>query len=45
LAPLRAQPGFAAVLARNAAAIADERAQVRRAGLLPNDTGAATAAP
>jgi DNA-binding winged helix-turn-helix (wHTH) protein/tetratricopeptide (TPR) repeat protein len=45
LAPLRAQPGFAAVLARNAAAIADERAQVRRAGLLPKDTGAATAAP
>ncbi|TBV75513.1 winged helix-turn-helix transcriptional regulator [Pseudoxanthomonas winnipegensis] len=45
LAPLRAQPGFAALLGRIAADIAAQRAQVRRAGLLPKETGAATAAP
>ncbi|WP_369978394.1 winged helix-turn-helix domain-containing protein [Xanthomonas bundabergensis] len=45
LAPLRAQAGFAALLARNQADIAAQRVQVRRAGLLPQETGAATAAP
>ncbi|MDL5365904.1 winged helix-turn-helix domain-containing protein [Xanthomonas sp. NCPPB 2654] len=45
LAPLRTQAGFAALLVRNQADIAAERAQVRRAGLLPQETGAATAAP
>ncbi|CTP89127.1 winged helix-turn-helix domain-containing protein [Xanthomonas graminis] len=45
LAPLRAQAGFATLLARNQADIAAQRAQVRRAGLLPQETGAATAAP
>ncbi|UYB52637.1 winged helix-turn-helix domain-containing protein [Xanthomonas sp. AM6] len=45
LAPLRTQAGFAALLARNQADIAAQRAQVRRAGLLPQETGAATAAP
>ena len=45
LAPLRAQPGFAALLARNQADIAAQRMLVHRAGLLQQETGAATAAP
>ncbi|UKE47025.1 MULTISPECIES: winged helix-turn-helix domain-containing protein [Xanthomonas translucens group] len=45
LAPLRAQAGFTTLLARNQADIAAQRAQVRRAGLLPQETGAATATP
>ncbi|UJB15343.1 winged helix-turn-helix transcriptional regulator [Xanthomonas translucens] len=45
LAPLRTQAGFATLLARNQADIAAQRAQVRQAGLLPQETGAATAAP
>lgn len=45
LAPLRAQPGFDALLARIEAELAAERAQVRRAGLLPEETGAVTEAP
>ncbi|MBO9873327.1 MULTISPECIES: winged helix-turn-helix transcriptional regulator [Xanthomonas] len=35
LAPLRAAPGFAALLARNAAEVAAQRAQAQRAGLVP----------
>lgn len=45
LAPLRAQPGFAALLARIDADLAAQRARLRGAGLLPAETGAATAAP
>ncbi|MBB4128227.1 DNA-binding winged helix-turn-helix (wHTH) protein/Tfp pilus assembly protein PilF [Xanthomonas translucens] len=45
LAPLRTQAGFATLLARNQADIAAQRALVRRAGLLPQETGAATAMP
>jgi len=45
LAPLRTQAGFATLLARNQADIAAQRALVRRAGLLPQETGAATATP
>lgn len=35
LAPLRAEPGFAALLARNEADVAAQRAQAQRAGLVP----------
>jgi DNA-binding winged helix-turn-helix (wHTH) protein/Tfp pilus assembly protein PilF len=45
LAPLRTRPGFAALLARDEADIAAQREQVRRAGLLPRETGTTTATP
>ncbi|WP_369935742.1 winged helix-turn-helix domain-containing protein [Xanthomonas tesorieronis] len=45
LAPLRTQAGFATLLARNQADIIAQRALVRRAGLLSQETGAATAMP
>lgn len=45
LAPLRARPGFAAVLARHEAEVAAQRERVRRARLLPRETAPATAAP
>ncbi|WP_295920975.1 winged helix-turn-helix domain-containing protein [uncultured Xanthomonas sp.] len=35
LAPLRAEPGFAALLARNEADVAAQRVQAQRAGLVP----------
>lgn len=45
LAPLRARPGFAAVLARHEAEVAAQRERVRQARLLPRETAPATAAP
>ncbi|MGB3394579.1 MAG: winged helix-turn-helix domain-containing protein [Stenotrophomonas sp.] len=45
LAPLRARPGFDALLEGIEADLAAQRMRLRERGLLPGETGAATAAP